>query len=135
MGGAQYAALHADAAGGWRAWEFLGPFPALSPHARWTLFILRRVGWLLIGLGVALLVWLALSDGPQAQTRPPEGGAAQAKARVSAPGRWERQVLGLMRGDDARFERTVQAKRVKFPHLSREELMEVIHAEYVRDQR
>ena len=97
--------------------------------ARWTLFILRRMGWLMIGVGVALLVWLTLPYGREADH------PVKRPARRSGPGRHERQVLALMRGDEARFARTVQAKQAKFPHLSREELMEVIHVEYVRDQR
>ncbi|MFT2720380.1 hypothetical protein ACMT4L_10295 [Deinococcus sp. A31D244] len=44
-------------------------------------------------------------------------------------------MLNQMRGDQARFERTLTAKRVKHPRASREELLEIIYEEYVQDNR
>ncbi|WP_255673316.1 MULTISPECIES: hypothetical protein [unclassified Deinococcus] len=43
--------------------------------------------------------------------------------------------MNQMRGDRARFERTLAAKRVRHPRASREELLEIIYDEYVRDNR
>ena len=51
------------------------------------------------------------------------------------PTPWEKKVMTQMRGDRARFQRTLDAKRVKHPRASREQLLEMIHDEYVRDNR
>ncbi|WP_088250341.1 hypothetical protein [Deinococcus indicus] len=87
----------------------------------WTPFIL-------LGLGL-LALWLYMRSG--SLTRRP---ARSGPARLTA-GQWEGRVLNQMRGDRARFERTLAAKRVKHPRASREELLEIIHEEYVRDNR
>ena len=97
----------------------------------WTPFIL-------LGLGL-LALWLYMLSGSlsrrparSGQRRPPPSRSGP--ARLTA-GQWEGRVLNQMRGDRARFERTLAAKRVKHPRASREELLEIIYEEYVRDNR
>lgn len=48
---------------------------------------------------------------------------------------WEARVLAQMRGDRARFRRTLEAKRVKYPRATRDQLLEIIYEEYLRDHR
>ena len=94
--------------------------------------------FILLGIGL-LAIWLYMLSGSrpsrparsgQQPPAPPRSGPARLKA-----GPWEGRVLNQMRGDRARFERTLAAKRVKHPRASREELLEVIYEEYVRDNR
>ncbi|WP_189066231.1 hypothetical protein [Deinococcus seoulensis] len=104
----------------------------------------------LLGIGL-LALWLYMLSGSKpsrptrprpaqprsAQPRPAQARPAQARpgpARLQAS-QWERKVLTQMRGDQARFERTLAAKRNKHPRASREELLEIIYEEYIRDNR
>lgn len=49
------------------------------------------------------------------------------------PTRWESKVMRQMRGDRARLQQTLDAKRVKYPRASRGQLLKMIHDEYVHD--
>ncbi|GAA0505324.1 hypothetical protein GCM10008937_11510 [Deinococcus depolymerans] len=99
----------------------------------------------LLSIGL-LALWLYMLSGskPSSPTRPRPAQPRSTQPR-SAPSRsgsarlhasqWERKVLAQMRGDQARFERTLAAKRNKHPRASREELLEIIYEEYIRDNR
>lgn len=94
--------------------------------------------FILLGIGL-LAIWLYMLSGSRSsrparpEQRPPTP-ARSGPARLKA-GQWEGRVLNQMRGDRARFERTLAAKRVRHPRASREELLEIIYDEYVRDNR
>ncbi len=81
---------------------------------------------LLIVLALALLAVLL-------KTRP--GDAAKAPpASKNAERYWEQKVLSQTLGNRGAMERAVTARRRKYPHASRAELLEMIHDEYLRDR-
>ncbi|MEW6420134.1 MAG: hypothetical protein AB1511_00200 [Deinococcota bacterium] len=81
---------------------------------------------LLILLALALLaVLLATRPGGQLKDFP-RGRTAERD--------WEEKILRQTRGNRGALERALTARRRKYPHASRAELLEMIHDEYVRDR-
>ena len=88
--------------------------------------------WLII----TIIAIALLSIGLYLRARSVTPGATRSTGPARLlPTQWEKKVMTQMRGDQARFQRTLDAKRVKHPRASREQLLEMIHDEYVRDNR
>ncbi|GBF05154.1 hypothetical protein DAERI_030320 [Deinococcus aerius] len=80
---------------------------------------------LLIVLALALLA-LLLATRPGTSKGPPAGRSAERY--------WEEKILRQTRGNRGALERALTARRRRYPHASRAELLEMIHDEYVRDR-
>ena len=72
----------------------------------------------------------------------PKAGPLQSRDTRPLPSRttgevlqWERRVLTQLRGDRAAMERLLSARRRRFPHAGRQELLQHLHEEYTRDNR
>ncbi len=73
-----------------------------------------------------LLLAVLLATRPGAVKGPPAGRNAERY--------WEERILRQTRGNRGALERAVTARRRKYPHASRAELLQMVHEEYVRDR-
>ncbi|MFC4637007.1 hypothetical protein [Deinococcus hohokamensis] len=91
--------------------------------------------FLVVLVGMGLLALLLYMSSPSAPTPKARRGPASRAPHALTGSAWEKRVMLQMRGDQARFQRTLAAKQAKYPKASRDELLEIIHYEYVRDHR
>lgn len=90
---------------------------------------MNTIGSLLIGLAILLAVWQLVRIERQRGHRggPPRSGQA-------AERHWMTKLMDITRGNTGAIERSVTAKRRRFPQATRAELLERVYDDYRRDR-